>query len=164
MELISRRNVDSPVGAWGVEGDDDGVTRVYLPHDKARATGRAPEPVADAARQLEEYFAGTRRDFDVKLARRRDTDFQRDVWRALTCDPLRRGAHVRRGRRAGGPPARQRAVGNANHANPWPIIVPCHRVVAANGLGGYGGRRTRSSATCSASKASLTEVRRLSPC
>lgn len=135
-----RVNVTSPVGTWGVEGHDAGVARILMPTERGRASsGRAPSCVAEAAAQLEEYFGGSRRDFDVQFAEVESTSFQRDIWSTLIAIPYGEvrtyaqvAASVRRPRAA-------RAVGNANHANPWPIIVPCHRVVAATGLGGYGG-------------------------
>ena len=62
-------NVKSPVGVWSIVGSDDGVTHIHLPQDALRASkGEAPRPVADAAEQLTEYFAGTRRTFKVALA------------------------------------------------------------------------------------------------
>jgi len=133
-------NVRSPVGVWGVVGSDVGLVEIALPHQRVRASrGEAPTPVAEAARQLQEYFAGDRRAFDVSLAPVRATAFQQEVWAAL-CDiafgEVRTYADVAR---ATNRPRAMRAVGNANHANPWPIVVPCHRVVAANGIGGYGG-------------------------
>jgi len=136
-------NVRSSVGVWGVTGTDVGVGEVLLPHHRVTATrGTAPTPVAVAARQLEEYLAGARREFDVTFAPTRATSFQRDVWGAL-CDipygEVRTYADVAT---AIDRPRAMRAVGNANHANPWPIIVPCHRVVAVKGIGGYGGGAT----------------------
>lgn len=133
-------NVDSPVGPWGVEGTEDAVTAIYLPNQRHRASkGPVPRAVKDAADQLEEYFAGKRRRFKVNFAPTPATDFQRDVWDALIAIPYGEvrtygevASSVRR-------PRASRAVGNANHANPWPILVPCHRVVATSGLGGYGG-------------------------
>lgn len=133
-------NVPSPVGPFGVEGTDDAITSVYLPHERRRSTpGVPPAAVAEVARQLAEYVAGRRRRFDANLATVEASAFQRDVWDALLDIPFGEvrtyaevAAAVRRPRAA-------RAVGNANHANPWPVVVPCHRVVAATGLGGYGG-------------------------
>lgn len=133
-------NVPSPVGPWGVAGTDEAVTAVYLPHERRRASrGPAPAAVRDAAAQLAEYLAGTRRRFDVALAPVAATAFQHDVWGALRAIPygeVRTYAEVAAAVRR---PRASRAVGNANHANPWPVIMPCHRVVAASGLGGYGG-------------------------
>ncbi len=133
-------NVDSPVGPWGVAGTSDALTAIYLPSQRRRASvGDVPTALSVAARQLEEYFSGQRRRFDVPLAPVAATRFQRAVWDALSEIPygeVRTYAEV--ARRVAKPGA-ARAVGNANHANPFPIVVPCHRVVAANGLGGYGG-------------------------
>ena len=133
-------NVRSPVGVWGVVGSDLGVDEIVLPHQRVGATrGDAPTPVVEAAGQLEEYFAGVRRSFAVTLAPVRATPFQRAVWAALSDIPFGEVRTYGDVARATDRPRAMRAVGNANHANPWPIIVPCHRVVAANGIGGYGG-------------------------
>lgn len=139
MKLF-RVNVKSPVGTWGVEGDEQGISRVYLPNEKGPASrGTPPRCVAEGAKQLEDFFGGARRDFRVQLHDVPATDFQRDVWGALRAIPygkVRTYAEVARDVRR---PKAARAVGNANHANPWPVFIPCHRVVASAGLGGYGG-------------------------
>jgi methylated-DNA-[protein]-cysteine S-methyltransferase len=133
-------NVKSPVGVWSVQGTDDGVQHIHLPLDKLPPSkGVAPKPVADAAKQLEEYFAGTRRTFQVKLTDVAATTFQHDVWNALRAIPYGQVRTYGDVADAVNRPRAHRAVGNANHVNPWPIVVPCHRVVASAGLGGYGG-------------------------
>lgn len=133
-------NVRSPVGVWGVTGDELGLSRLSMPNEHPRASrGHAPRALVDIARQLEEYFAGDRRTFEVKFAEHRSTPFQRDVWSALQSIPYGEVRTYAKVAASIGRVRATRAVGNANHANPWPIIVPCHRVVAANGLGGYGG-------------------------
>ena len=133
-------NVKSPVGVWSVVGSDEGVTHIHLPQDELTASkGVAPKAVADAAQQLKEYFAGARRSFKVKLATAPATDFQRDVWGALRTIPYGQVRTYGEVAEAAGRPRAHRAVGNANHVNPWPIVVPCHRVVSTGGLGGYGG-------------------------
>jgi methylated-DNA-[protein]-cysteine S-methyltransferase len=133
-------NVPSPVGSFGVEGTADELTAIFLPHARHRASrGVAPRAVARAAIQLEEYLAGERKRFDVRLGDVAATQFQREVWRALMAIPygeVRTYAEIAEDVNR---PRASRAVGNANHANPFPVIVPCHRVVAAGGLGGYGG-------------------------
>lgn len=132
--------LSSPVGNWTIEGTERGLSRVYLPHEMAPAPSTRPHDVVVAAqRQLEEYFAGTRRHFDVRLTETTATSFQRDVWAALLSLPYGSVATYARVAEMTGRPRAARAVGNANHANPWPVVVPCHRVVAADGLGGYGG-------------------------
>ena len=92
-----------------------------------------------AARQLDEYFRGARTEFDVALAVTSATSFQHEVWRVLQSLPYGSVATYSAVAELAGRPRAARAVGNANHANPWPVIVPCHRVVASHGLGGYGG-------------------------
>jgi methylated-DNA-[protein]-cysteine S-methyltransferase len=139
MEL-SYATVGSRVGRWTVEGSELGVQRVYMPHEGTPHVTSAPcVGVSRAARQLEEYFEGSRIDFDVTLAATSATAFQRDVWRALQSLPFGSVATYAEVARLVGRPRAARAVGNANHANPWPVFVPCHRVVASHGLGGYGG-------------------------
>jgi methylated-DNA-[protein]-cysteine S-methyltransferase len=139
MKLF-RTNVASPVGTWVVEGDGRAVTRVYMPHEPIRASrGAAPAAVEVAADQLDEYFAGERTRFTVSLARVRSTEFQRAVWDALVAIPYGQVRTYGDVAAAVGRPRAVRAVGNANHVNPWPVLVPCHRVVGAHGLGGYGG-------------------------
>jgi methylated-DNA-[protein]-cysteine S-methyltransferase len=99
-----------------------------------------PGPVVlAAAQQLHEYFAGTRHGFDVPLDLL-GTPFQLEVWRALTQIPYARTASYRDIALAVDRPKGAQAIGQANTRNPIPIIVPCHRVVNADGsLGGYGG-------------------------
>lgn len=95
--------------------------------------------VHEAARQLEEYFAGRRRVFDLPLDLR-GTVFQRRVWSELLKIPFGETRTYAEVARAIGAPRAVRAVGAANGANPVPIVVPCHRVVATGGgLGGYRG-------------------------
>lgn len=97
------------------------------------------KPFRETIRQLDEYFAGRRREFDLPLAPR-GTDFQRRVWRALsgipygaTCSYADIAARLRN-------PNAVRAVGLANGRNPIPIVIPCHRVIGKDGsLTGYGG-------------------------
>jgi methylated-DNA-[protein]-cysteine S-methyltransferase len=133
-------NVPTPVGPFGVAGNDETLTAIFLPHERHRAsTGSTPRMVARAASQLQEYFTGTRRDFQLQLGGVDATDFQRDVWRALLAIPYGEVRSYGEVAESVGRPRASRAVGNANHVNRYPVIIPCHRVVAASGLGGYGG-------------------------
>jgi methylated-DNA-[protein]-cysteine S-methyltransferase len=96
----------------------------------------ATEPVR---RQLEEYFAGKRRKFTLRLDLR-GTDFQKRCWEELLRIPYGETCSYAAIARAVGSPDAYRAVGQANHHNPVAIVVPCHRVLAAGtALGGYGG-------------------------
>lgn len=93
--------------------------------------------VAAVSRQLAEYFAGERREFDLLLGAR-GTPFQKRVWNALRRIPYGETRSYGDVARAAGSPKGARAVGMANHDNPIAIVVPCHRVIAADGsLGGY---------------------------
>jgi methylated-DNA-[protein]-cysteine S-methyltransferase len=142
--------LDSPIGELLLTSDGTALTGLYMPDhahgptvgaDWVRDGGAAP--FADAAEQLEEYFAGGLRGFDMPLAPA-GTEFQMRVWAELRRIPY--GATVTYGelaRRLGGPGA-SRAVGLANGRNPISIIVPCHRVVGAGGkLTGYAGGLAR---------------------
>lgn len=136
--------VDSPVGPLTLVGDGHALTGVSFdarPHD-IRDGRRADddEVLSAAAVQLGEYFARTRLRFDLPTAAP-GTAFQRRVWAALCRIPYGQTAtYGDVARRLGLGPAASRAVGLANGANPLSIVVPCHRVIGADGsLTGYGG-------------------------
>ncbi len=134
----------SPVGPLLLAGDESYLKLIDFqsgPH------ARRPEPewVVDerpfgaVIAQLEEYFAGARRSFDLPLAPE-GTAFQRTVWQALTRIPYGETASYGEIARRIGSPQASRAVGLANGSNPLPIVVPCHRVIGADGsLTGFGG-------------------------
>jgi len=140
--------VDSPVGSLTVVGDGTALIGLYFDGHRRtpRLTDRGPRVGIgfDAAiRQLGEYFAGTRREFDLELAPR-GSAFERQVWTLLTKIPY--GETRTYGQLAAelGDPGAAQAVGNANGWNPISIIVPCHRVVGTSGnLTGYAGGLTR---------------------
>jgi methylated-DNA-[protein]-cysteine S-methyltransferase len=140
--------IDSPYGALTLVAEDDHLVGLYLEAQRHRPDessfgDRAPEPAeppfAEAARQLKEYFAGQRSEFDLPL-KLHGTTFQQRVWTALCEIPF--GATWTYGELAAhlGRPTASRAVGLANGKNPISIIVPCHRVIGSDGsLVGYGG-------------------------
>ena len=136
--------LDSPLGALLVVRDESGLSGLYLPSGRHPVTV-APEWVRDDAAfddvrtQLEEYFAGHRRTLDLPL-HLSGTAFQQRVWTALLDIPYGETTSYGKIAVAIGAPTASRAVGLANGQNPIPIIVPCHRVIGANGaLTGYGG-------------------------
>ena len=136
---LSRVVVASPVGRWVVEGDADGLTRLYLPKEKVSLTeGVVPTSVRRAATQLEQYFRRDRQNFEVDL-HSVGTEFQQAVWLELAAIPYGQVRSYGEVAASVGRPNAYRAVGNANGKNPWPIFIPCHRVVAATGVGGYAG-------------------------
>jgi methylated-DNA-[protein]-cysteine S-methyltransferase len=139
MQMTTIR-IDSPIGPLGLYADGDELVGLELPGRDPLPAREQRTPVLDrAATQLAEYFAGKRRAFDLPLAPR-GTGFQERVWRALVAIPF--GVTCSYGDLAQtiGRPSASRAVGAANGKNPIAIIVPCHRVIGANGtLTGYGG-------------------------
>ena len=132
------------VGPMMVIGDEDVLHFLHLPGSFAAADfdpdrAGTPAAVGAARRQIDAYFAGTLTEFSLPLDPA-GTDFQRRVWMALADIPF--GATESYGALAGrvGNPKASRAVGLANGRNPLPLVLPCHRVIGANGnLTGYGG-------------------------
>jgi methylated-DNA-[protein]-cysteine S-methyltransferase len=130
--------MQSPVGRLALEAEGDALSGVRWasPGERARAARLAP--VLKAARhQLERYFAGKLRAFDLKLAPR-GTDFQMRVWKLMSDIPY--GETATYGGMAKALGSGPRAVGTACGRNPLPIVVPCHRVLGSGGSdGGYSG-------------------------
>ena len=133
--------MDTPVGHLVLESDGDVLIGIWLPSQAATTRGDghdAPPVLKDTATQLEEYFAGERTEFTVPMELD-GTAFQKDVWTELTRIPYGKTISYGELARRVGRPKGPRAVGQANGKNPIPIIVPCHRVLASTGIGGYGG-------------------------
>jgi methylated-DNA-[protein]-cysteine S-methyltransferase len=137
--------LDSPLGPLLMTAGETGISGLYMDTDLEGHIGPGADWVEDAARfeearrQLDEYFAGHRTEFDLPLSPR-GTAFQREVWAALRTIPY--GEVRSYGQIAAqiGRPGASRAVGLANGRNPISVIVPCHRVIGASGaLTGYGG-------------------------
>lgn len=144
---LYRTSIDSPIGELTIVADDDAVVAIRFDTDRDRrrpdvlaAVELADHPVLIAAvRQLNEYFAGERTEFELSIAPT-GTEFQLDAWQALCQVPY--GTTVSYGEQAAamGDRRKARAVGAANGRNPIPIVVPCHRVVGSNGhLTGFAG-------------------------
>jgi methylated-DNA-[protein]-cysteine S-methyltransferase len=132
--------IDSPIGELLLVGDEAGLHRVSMsPFSVAPEWTRDDECFEDAREQFEQYFRGERREFDLPL-KLQGNPFELSVWEALREIPYGETVsygHIARGI---GHPDAPRAVGAANGRNPVAIIVPCHRVIGANGsLTGYGG-------------------------
>src|SRR3954452_17589931 len=133
------RTVESPIGSLALVGGDGGLARVLFAGHGLTAQGRSS--VLDAAaEQLGEYFGGERTEFELPLDLD-GTDFQRRCWLALATIPYGQTvSYGEQARRIGFGPASARAVGAANGQNPLPIVLPCHRVIGADGsLTGFGG-------------------------
>lgn len=132
--------VDSPVGPLLLTSDGTALTRLLFDAAPDPAWSTAPCPVLErAVAQLAEYFRGERTDFDLPLDPA-GTPFQLTVWRALRAIPYAETINYGQLATRVGNVRASRAVGLANGRNPISIVVPCHRVIGANGsLTGYGG-------------------------
>lgn len=133
---MNARTIETPIGPLTLEADENAVTVIRF----GAGVAQDVSPLLDAAEaQLREYFAGTRRTFDLPLAPR-GTAFQQRVWAALRTIPYGETRTYGELAAAIGNPRAARAVGMANHRNPLPILIPCHRVIGADGsLTGYAG-------------------------
>lgn len=144
METLYIQHFLSPVGMLTLCAGEDALHGLYF---GASAPAQAQErctPLLEAAmRQLDEYFRRQRRVFTLPLAPQ-GTDFQKRVWHALCAIPYGQTCSYAQLAEAVGAPRAFRAAGQANHANPLPIFIPCHRVIRADGaLGGYAGGLSR---------------------
>lgn len=133
--------VPSPIGPLLLTASDGALTGLHMaPHPRLPGSAvRDPDALADAAAQLAEYFAGERRAFELPLAPS-GTPFQLRVWEELRAIPYGETRSYSELAAAVGRPSAVRAVGAANGRNPIAVIVPCHRVIGADGsLTGFGG-------------------------
>jgi methylated-DNA-[protein]-cysteine S-methyltransferase len=149
---VAYRTLDSPLGTLLVASSPAGLVRLafasedhdHVLSDLADRVGvrilRAPHQLEPVARQLEQYFAGERRDFDVPVDLRLTGGFRREVLRHLVEIGYGRTESYTEVAAATGRPRAIRAVGSACATNPVPLVVPCHRVLRSDGsLGGYRG-------------------------
>lgn len=136
--------IETPIGELLLAGENNALAMIGFPQGSMR---RDPEPdwiynekpLAEARRQLDEYFAGTRKQFDLPL-QLEGTEFQVEVLQALQKIPYGKTVSYGEIARRIGRPKAVRAVGAANGRNPIPIVVPCHRVIGSGGdLTGFGG-------------------------
>lgn len=146
--MIIFEQFDSPVGVLTIAAEDDALRHIEFPENR-HAVVRAgwvrapqsdePEVLRTTRAQLLEYFAGVRQGFDLPL-RPHGTPFQMKVWRTLADIPYGATWSYKQLASACGNVKAMRAVGAANGRNPLPIVLPCHRVIGADGsLVGFGG-------------------------
>ena len=128
------------IGKVSISDDGEGnIDGIYLPNSNLPCReSRESEVMAEAARQIDEFLAGRRTVFDLPL-KTEGTDFQKSVWDELCRIPYGETASYGEIAERVGRPNAYRAVGSACNVNPIPLIIPCHRVVASNGFGGFGG-------------------------
>ncbi|HWD23993.1 MAG TPA: methylated-DNA--[protein]-cysteine S-methyltransferase [Acidimicrobiales bacterium] len=144
MSVTTYDTVESPLGLLLLVADDGVLVELGLDEAAWSDTIEAswahdPGPTANVRGELGEYFAGRRQRFSAPVEMR-GTPFQLEVWNALTSIPYGKTATYGEIAMAVGRPKASRAIGRANHVNPLPIVIPCHRVIGADGsLTGYGG-------------------------
>ncbi len=148
MKVLYVERIDTSIGALTLVADAAGLRHIEFPSNRHPADregwvpgahGEIADTLQIAATQLHEYFAGSRTIFDLPLAPA-GTAFQQEVWRTLATIPYGATWSYRDLAEAIGKPAAVRAVGAANGRNPLPIVLPCHRVIGADGrLIGFGG-------------------------
>jgi methylated-DNA-[protein]-cysteine S-methyltransferase len=142
MDAMIYTHCDSPVGTLLLARNNEGLTAISFDGAPETEWTRDDRAFDDVRAQLRAYFAKELRAFDLPLAPR-GTPFQLAVWRTLREIPYGETRSYTQIANAVGRPSAVRAVGAANGANPLPIVVPCHRVIGANGsLTGFGGGLT----------------------
>lgn len=130
-----------PLGTLGFIDENDALTHILFPNSVIPdgAVIRETPLIRQAFAEISEYLSGDRETFDLPLAPK-GTPFQEKVWQALQTIPYGQTISYQELARRVGKPTAARAVGMANHHNPLPIVIPCHRVVGKNGsLTGYAG-------------------------
>jgi len=139
MAKVYDHAMPSPVGWLGILTDGRSLVAIDVLADPPAASAEPGAVARQAVAALERYFAGDPEALAGLPLSPAGTDFQRRVWRRL--EAIRAGSVVSYGALATELGTSARAVGGACRANPLPLVVPCHRVVAAHGLGGYAGER-----------------------
>lgn len=145
-ETLATAELDTPIGRLRFEATEAGLIAVLFPNQKdvsfpkCHGSAKARSHLEKTAKALDKYFEGKKRDFSGLTLAPSGTPFQMSVWRALSAIPFGETRSYADIARAIGNPKGMRAVGLANGKNPIPIIVPCHRVIGADGsLTGFGG-------------------------
>ena len=131
--------IPSPIGHIYIAGSENGISRIQLMVEEPVSQLEAiPEYLKDCVDQLNEYFAGTRKEFDLKLDFGDAPDFHKEVWKMVKIIPYGRTRSYGEIAEIIDHQNAFRAVGHANGMNPLPIVIPCHRVIGKDGsLTGY---------------------------
>jgi len=131
--------VKSPLGYTKISGDENGISSISILDSEETETDIIPEVLQDCVYQLQEYFEGSRKHFDLQL-NPNGTSFQKKVWEQLQTIPYGKSLSYLELSKQLGDEKAIRAVANANGKNPLWIVVPCHRVIGSDGsLTGYAG-------------------------
>lgn len=136
---MEKAHIQTPLGIAQIEGDINGLGSISILNTQETITDIIPEVLEDAVYQLNEYFNGSRKIFNLDL-NPQGTDFQKKVWKALLEIPYGKTNSYMQLSKTLGDPKAIRAVAAANGKNPLWIVVPCHRVIGSDGsLTGYAG-------------------------
>lgn len=136
---MQQAHIKTPLGITLIEGDENGITKIWVLNEELPVTRKIPTALKDAAQQLSEYFDGKRDTFDF-LLNPQGTDFQKKVWKALLEIPFGKTTSYQELSIKLGDVKAIRAVASANGKNPLWVVVPCHRVIGSDGsLTGYAG-------------------------
>lgn len=136
---MNRTSFKTPLGYAVIEGDENGLSKVYVVDQKPEVPDIDPELLQEAKKQLKEYFLGQRQSFDLKI-NPTGTDFQKEIWKLLMEVPFGKTSSYLELSKEFGNIKAIRAVAAANGKNPLWIIVPCHRIIGSDGsLTGYAG-------------------------
>ena len=137
MSNLKTTYYKTPIGTAEIVGDKDGIQSISVLDDSIESSKEIPVFLQDCVTQLEEYFAGNRKEFDLKL-NPQGTVFQQSVWKELLNISFGKSRTYLQQTKQIGDPKAIRAVASANGKNPIWIIVPCHRVIGSDGsLTGY---------------------------
>ncbi|MFY0594115.1 methylated-DNA--[protein]-cysteine S-methyltransferase [Roseivirga sp.] len=132
--------MDSPLGRIKIIGDADAIKMVsFIDREERETEGVLPLTVRNCKKQLKEYFAGKRKEFNIPVDPE-GTEFQKEVWQSLLTIPFGKTSTYAKQSTKLGDIKKIRAVGSANGKNPIAVIIPCHRVIGTDGsLTGYAG-------------------------
>ncbi len=136
---LHQAHIKTPLGITFIEGDTEGISKIWVLNEDIPVSAEIPDALKDAATQIQEYFEGKRTSFTFRL-NPAGTDFQKKVWNALLEIPFGKTVSYHDLSVKLGDVKAIRAVASANGKNPLWIVIPCHRVIGADGsLTGYAG-------------------------
>ena len=139
MEFEKIAYYKTPIGIARIVGDEGGISSISVIDGKDESSNNIPDCLKDCVTQLEEYFQGTRKSFNLNL-NPQGTEFQKEVWRPLQQIPYGETITYLKQSEEFGDVKAIRAIAAANGKNPLWIVIPCHRVIGSNGsLTGYAG-------------------------
>lgn len=139
FSIMKQAIINTPLGKTKITGDENGILSIIVSDDKLTLSKSIPKELKECVAQLDEYFKGSRQQFQIKL-NPEGTEFQKRVWNELLKIPYGKTISYLELTKKLGDAKAIRAVANANGKNPVWIIIPCHRVIGSNGsLTGYAG-------------------------